>query len=145
MKISSVKINKFKRFTDLTIKDIPESARLIILVGPNGCGKTSMFEAFNHWYRWKGFNNHGQKEYYEKIDTVGSTNTWYQEKVTINIHNSDALDKEEIKGKFYFRTAYRNEPDFTVSNLNKQGDPTQGIKLQTLMQNDIRQNVLIVL
>ncbi|MDD2475674.1 MAG: AAA family ATPase [Dysgonamonadaceae bacterium] len=131
-------LNKFKRFTDLTITDIPDSARLIILVGPNGSGKTSLFEAFNHWYRFKGFNDTGDKDYYEKINTENSDYRWYQNKVEIDFHRHFATNnKEEVKGKFYFRTAYRNEPDFTVSNLNKQQDPTKHIKLGTLMQNDI--------
>lgn len=39
MKIKEIRINQFRRFTDLTIKDIPESAKLVILVGPNGSGK----------------------------------------------------------------------------------------------------------
>lgn len=137
MKVKTIKINKFKRFTDLTITDIPESARLIILAGPNGSGKTSLFEAFNHWYRFKGFHSYGNKDYYEKVDTVGSNQQWYQNKVEIEFHNTIALDSEQIKGKFYFRTAYRNEPDFTVSNLNQQENPTTHIKLENLMHNDI--------
>lgn len=138
MKVKTIKINKFKRFTDLTITDIPDSARLIILAGPNGSGKTSLFEAFNHWYRFKGFNSTGSKDYYEKINTEDSGNQWYQNKVEIEFHQPFAVNnREEVKGKFYFRTAYRNEPDFTVSNLNKQQDPTKHIKLETLMQNDI--------
>jgi len=137
MKLKTIKINKFKRFTDVVVTDIPESARLILLVGPNGSGKTSLFEAFNHWYRYKGFSSHGSKDYYEKIDTVGSNNQWFTNKVEIEFHNSVALNKEQIQGKFYFRTAYRNEPDFTVNNLNKQQDPTKHIKLENLMHNDI--------
>jgi predicted ATPase len=137
MKVKTIKINKFKRFTDLTITEIPESARLIILAGPNGSGKTSLFEAFMHWYRVNGFNTHGHKDYYEKVDTVGSNNQWYQNKVEIEFHNPVVMDREAVKGKFYFRTAYRNEPDFTVSNLNKQNNPTQNIKLETLMHNDL--------
>ena len=56
MKIKSIRMKKFKRFTDLTICNIPESAKLVVLVGPNGCGKTSVFEAFNQWYRRCGWN-----------------------------------------------------------------------------------------
>ena len=33
MKIREVKLNKFKRFTDLTITGIPQTAKLVILVG----------------------------------------------------------------------------------------------------------------
>ena len=138
MKLKTIKINKFKRFTDVVITDIPESARLILLVGPNGSGKTSLFEAFNHWYRYKGFGSHGNKDYYEKIDTLESNNQWYTNKVEIEFHNSVVLNnREEVQGKFYFRTAYRNEPDFTVNNLHKQNDPTKHIKLDNLMHNDI--------
>ena len=68
MKIQEIKINRFKRFTDLTVTEIPETAKLVVLVGPNGCGKTSLFEALYHFYKFKGFNNHGQKDYLEKKD-----------------------------------------------------------------------------
>lgn len=136
MKIKKVTLNRFKRFSDLIISDIPETARLIILVGPNGSGKTSFFEALYHWYKLRGFNNSGNKDYLEKKDGIETVGTWYQNKVTLEFHNNNSLNQEQIKGKFYFRTAYRNEPDFTVSNLNKQNDPSKSIKLNDLMQND---------
>jgi predicted ATPase len=138
MKISTIRINNFKRFTDLRISEIPETARLILLVGPNGSGKTSVFEAFNHWYNLNAYNHFGQKEYFEKNSDGKANNSWYQNKVTINFHNQvPTTKKEEIHGKFYFRTAYRNESDFTISGLNKQTDPTKSVKHSTLMQNDI--------
>jgi len=137
MKIREIKLNRFKRFTDLTVSDIPETAKLILLVGPNGSGKTSLFEALYHFYRWKGFNSRGQQDYLEKKDGKISDNKWYQNKVTISFHEDQGFSQAEIQGKFYFRTAYRNEPDFTVSNLNKQKDPSKSVKLENLMQNDI--------
>lgn len=136
MKIKKLTLKKFKRFSDLTITDIPESARLIVLVGPNGCGKTSLFEALNHWYKLSGFNTHEQQDYIEKKDEVATTGNWYQNKVQIEFFNLQLI-REQVKGKFYFRSAYRNEPDFTVSNLNKQNDPTKHVKLSNLMQNDL--------
>lgn len=137
MKIRSIKLKKFKRFTDLTISGIPETARLVLLVGPNGSGKTSLFESFNHWYRLKGFNTPGSKDYYEKIDDTPTSQMWYQGKVAIEFHNSVVNSTEAIKSQFYFRTAYRNESDFTISDLKKQSDPTKNPKLGTLMINDI--------
>lgn len=136
MKIKNVTINKFKRFTELSIADIPETARLIVLVGPNGSGKTSLFEAFNHYYQLSGYGQPGTQDYFEKKSETPVTGTWYQNRVKINFHNIQTPNGQQLKGKFYFRSAYRNEPDFTVSNLQKQNNPIDRIKLQTLMQND---------
>ena len=42
MKIKKIELNNFKRFTHLSVEDIPETTKLVVLVGPNGSGKTSM-------------------------------------------------------------------------------------------------------
>ncbi|TNE34370.1 ATP-binding protein [bacterium] len=136
MKIKNISINKFKRFTDLTISEIPETARLIVLVGPNGSGKTSLFEAFNHFHQLSGYNSTGSQDYFEKKSETPSTGNWYQNRVRIEFHNQN-INGAQLKGKFYFRTAYRNEPDFTVNNLQRQNNPIDNNKLQTLMQNDL--------
>lgn len=46
MRIESLQLKNFKRFTDLELRDIPESARLVLLIGANGSGKSSVFDAF---------------------------------------------------------------------------------------------------
>ena len=38
MRIKSVRLKNYKRFTELAIADLPETARLVVLVGPNGTG-----------------------------------------------------------------------------------------------------------
>ena len=52
MKIKSIKLKDFKRFTDLTIEGLPETAKLVVMIGPNGCGKSSVFDGliFNDRY-----------------------------------------------------------------------------------------------
>jgi predicted ATPase len=137
MRIKSVELNQFKRFSHLVVKDIPATTKLIILVGPNGSGKTSFFEGFNHWYNLSGFSNPGEQAYFEKKIENKSQNSssWYQNKVIIEFHNWQHQG-ENIKGHFYFRSAYRNEPDFQISTLSQQNDPSQQITLPTLMQND---------
>lgn len=136
MKIKSVSVKDFKRFSDLKVTDIPETAKLIILVGPNGSGKTSLFESFNHWYRLTGFGSPGSQDYFEKFQGQQKNNNWYSNKVEIQFHGNQSFNQEQIKDKFYFRSAYRNEPDFTINQLERQTDPTKHSKLTTLMLND---------
>lgn len=125
MRISQIKINDFKRFSDLTIENIPETAKLVVLVGPNGCGKTSLFEAFNHWYKLKGFGNFGDQSYFLKKDYSNiQKDDWFYRGVDVQFHSTTPTSKDEIRGKFYFRSAYRNEPDFTVQTLARQENPT---------------------
>jgi energy-coupling factor transporter ATP-binding protein EcfA2 len=47
MRIQSIQLQNFKRFTDLKIEGIPESAKLVLLIGANGSGKSSVFDALN--------------------------------------------------------------------------------------------------
>ena len=51
MKITSIKLkNGYKRFKDLTIDLGDNPARIVALIGPNGCGKSSVFDGmlFHH-------------------------------------------------------------------------------------------------
>ena len=68
MRIKSVELKNFKRFTHLTVEGIPSTAKLIVLVGPNGSGKTSFFEAFNHFYKYSGFQSTGDAKYLLKAE-----------------------------------------------------------------------------
>lgn len=139
MKIKSIHIQHYKRFTDLTVKGLPETARLVVLVGPNGCGKTSLFEAFNHWYKWRGFYNSGDKSYcVKKEDGVDMTvSDWFNRLTPIELEFHDATlnTSESVQGKFYFRSAYRNDPDFTIQNFSRQEDPIREQKYN-LMSTD---------
>ena len=139
MKIREVKLNKFKRFTDLTITGIPQTAKLVILVGPNGSGKTSVFEALNHWYKWHGFNTVGNKDYYFKKSDIETEENgdWFSHQVQLSTYDTDLNDCNRIHGRFYFRTAHRNEPDFTTSSLSRLGNPKDQMKFDTLMNTDM--------
>lgn len=64
MKISRLSIQNFKRFTDLAIEGIPASAKLVLLIGANGSGKSSIFDAFD--FLAKGHKKNHTKEFAEE-------------------------------------------------------------------------------
>ena len=132
MKIQSIHIQHYKRFTDLTISGLSETAKLVVLVGPNGCGKTSLFEAFNYWYRWRGFGNVSDKVYSLKVEdgVDEKRDDWFASiaQIDMRFYQEDLNSRQSIQGRFYFRSAYRNDPDFTIKNFAKQEDPRQVLK-----------------
>ncbi len=137
MKISEIVIKNFKRFTDLTISNISPKAKIIIVVGPNGSGKSSLFDALHIWYRNHMDKYSGRDElYYPKNKLVSFD---YDENVKLHFHDfslQNGKESDQLKGKFYFRTAYRNQADFTISSLTKMEDPTKKIRISNLIQND---------
>ena len=44
MEIKKMHLMKYKRFSDLTIDLGDDPKRIVALVGPNGCGKSSVFD-----------------------------------------------------------------------------------------------------
>jgi len=126
MRLRAARIRDFKRFTDLSIEGIPATARLVVLVGPNGCGKSSLFEAFNFWISPFGGVNY-QMDYHAKAGTEVRPNwDFLYRKVDLQFHGeapNPQQQSETSKKAFYFRSAYRNEADFNTSSVQKRGDP----------------------
>lgn len=145
MKIKKIELNNFKRFTHLIVEDIPETTKLVVLVGPNGSGKTSFMESMNHYYKYAGYGNIGDYHYLSKTGNTEDFNhsQWYERAskiVSIDFHDAslpkDIGSSNDIKGHFYFRSAYRNEPEFQIDSMRRQHDPTESIRLESLIQND---------
>ena len=118
MRIKRVRLKNYKRFTELTIADLPDTARLVVLVGPNGTGKSSVFDsfllkakaAFGN-YRLSGDTEH----YYDKV--LLSLNTHeVASRVGIEFHGVGE-DEVDWKSAFQVRSAYRNESDFSIAAL----------------------------
>lgn len=145
MKIKKIELNNFKRFTHLIVEEILETTKLVVLVGPNGSGKTSFLEAFHHYYKYFGYANAGDSNYLRKKE--GNINnkdrSWVDEAlnlVNIDYHDinlpKNRINLPEVKGHFYFRSAYRNESEFYIDVIRKQQDPLNNNRLQSLIQND---------
>lgn len=130
MRITEVKLQNFKRFTDLQIKDIPKTAKLVLIVGPNGSGKSSLFDAFIQWFRWKthfGFDT--EMAYYRK--SQADAFAWEQ---SVELKLAD--NQEPKRGSLYVRTAYRHEADFSVHGIGNLGSPTDSVRIPRVINAD---------
>jgi AAA15 family ATPase/GTPase len=94
MRITNLKIENFKRFTDLSIRQIPESAKLVLLIGSNGSGKSSVFDAFD-WLTTKNKKGDYFKSYQEEIE-------YYHKKIEVEPLISVSLNNGVIVQKNHF-------------------------------------------
>ena len=136
MKIKQVTLNGFKRFQRLTISGLQESVKLVVIVGPNGSGKSSIFEGFNHWYKYNGYSHVGEVDFYLKKGSYSLVNRdWYNRAVNLDFWGGP-FNQQQIHKAFYFRTAYRNDADFTTRALEQTGDPSERIRFDKLITSD---------
>ena len=56
MKIKNIKLQNFKKFSNLTIDNLPNTVKLVVLLGPNGCGKSSLIESMEVARKIYGFH-----------------------------------------------------------------------------------------
>lgn len=131
MKIKQIHLEKFKRFTDLVVKDIPETAKLVVLVGPNGCGKSSLFDSFYVWHLYNGYGN-GANDNYCKKDKNDRRHG--SDLVDICFYNK--ITRDQVKEAFYLRTAYRNTPKISIRTLQTIHSPLSMEDCKMMIQND---------
>lgn len=149
MKIKRLQLNNFRRFTDLTLDGIPEFVDLVLLIGSNGSGKSSVFDALQvlNFRRYQTtFTN--PNTYYSK------NNLKYRILADFGdgyIHDTDKTvykSTEEVKVaivSYYGRTSFRQIPRLTRTQLGTKnfdiamdGDrPTLFIDRDERFENDL--------
>ena len=124
MKLKSAEIKGYKKFEDLSIVDLPP-AKLVVLAGPNGSGKSSLFDALSTWQQVHQTGHSWDATYHSRRGT-----SW-NDHVKLNFHAGAPSKKT-----FYFRSAYRNDPDFQISSLSRQAPVTDEIRVRRMIDGD---------
>jgi hypothetical protein len=153
VRIQSLQLKNFKRFTDLTVRDIPETAKLVLLIGSNGSGKSCVFDAFD-WV----------KKSYVLVPTLNKERAYYRKNASIAAEASIIMtngnrteyhddgtglfgDAENtLHRKFFGRSSIRIVPEITnTANptlIVSDGDaPISYIHNDTRFVNDVFQYI----
>ena len=113
MKIKSIRLTNFKRFDDLTIDLGDNLYRLVVLVGPNGCGKSSVFDSFEQIGGRTKYNFTQDQSYLRKKQDM----EW---NVIIDTDGGNFTKVSNAPKNFcYLRSAYRVEADFQVNSISR--------------------------
>ena len=135
MRLKSARIRHFKRFVDLAIHDLPSDAKLIVLLGPNGCGKSSLFDAFQR--RLKVDHFFGMSEdlmrYYRRTRSETATE---DEDVQLEFHDTNPTSELDLKKSLYIRSAYRHEPSFQNTTIRQVPDVLDRHAVRRLIDTD---------
>lgn len=134
MKIKKLQLkNGYKRFYDLTIDLEPNPKRIIALVGPNGCGKSSVIDSIlfhNNAYNIIG--NKGRKDY--SYHSMTQTPNYEYNNITIELDKGTFSKVREDKAKagkentiISFRSPYRYNSNLKVT----QSQATAEIRLNS--------------
>lgn len=122
MRIKTIRLSHFRRFTDLTINLGSSPRKIIALVGPNGCGKSSVFDGFLEKLRNYYDSGGATPEYLSKskyYESGGSDD--YNRNDAVTITREDDSQNFSTKS-FYVRTPYRFSGNISVNQIQKLPD-----------------------
>lgn len=132
MRIKKLKLkNGYKRFFDLTIDLGEEPKRIVALVGPNGCGKSSVLDGMLfHNSAYSPIGNKGQKNH--EYHSMNQTPNYNHTNVEIEFTEGQYFEVRERRAKFgtentifSFRSPYRYNSNLKVT----QSRATEEIRL----------------
>ena len=134
MKIKSIQMKNFRRFTNLTIEGLPKKVRLVVMIGPNGSGKTSVFDALLKVKNAKGeLYSTVPNDYYVKFGTPKED---YRDP-EIKFHREAEMTDEDWRKAVHMRSSYRNDLIDSTSEVFTQAQPlTSESRFLRLSQND---------
>jgi len=137
--IKTVRLRDFKRFADLTISGLAPTARLIVLAGPNGTGKSSLFDGFRAWHGWSSnVGSRWDEGYHVRRDPTATKQLNLNERVEVDFFEPLSNDFSVRRGLMYFRSAYRHEAEFTTNQISRMGSIMDAPKIGRMIDVDIK-------
>ena len=119
-------LKDFRHFTDLTVKNVPEGTRLIMLVGSNGSGKSSFLDALT----WDASAN-WEIDYHDKSGTFPK---WDPDGLPAHSRRRIEIDAENTT--FHVRSAYRNDAIFSLGNSPLDNGQSRDTRVKRMTDND---------
>ncbi|MGI8543590.1 MAG: AAA family ATPase [Aridibacter sp.] len=122
MKVKKIQLkNGYKRFHDLTIDLGDNPKRIVALVGPNGCGKSSVLDGMLfHNNAYNQIGNKGSKDF--NYHSMNKTPNYNYQNVILEFtegNYANVSDQKRSKGKentiFSFRSPYRYNSNLKVA------------------------------
>jgi hypothetical protein len=136
MHIAEIHARGFRRFADLTVR-IPSQPRLVVLAGPNGNGKSSLFDGLRLWQSWRdGRGVSGTPDYYTRPEGAFGA-----EQVVVSFHEPDpsqGAGQDAVRKAIYVRSAYRNDPEFASVSITRPGRILDAPVTARMIDNDVR-------
>ncbi len=125
MRLSEVHIRKYRRFVDLAVTGISPAARLIVLLGPNGVGKSAFLDALVTYGQYASRGAADWDDDYHARDRGhdrAQRRQNMQSAVQMSFHDQPQPNQNKL---VYARSAYRIEASFSMSQLTQQPNPLQ--------------------
>ncbi len=119
MNIEALHLNNFKRFSDLTIDLSPLGTppKLILLIGANGSGKSSIFDAFEYLSGpAKGLRDYYVDYFKKRSDADMSVDCTLGGGVTVTRTNNEQVTASkgwDGRSAFYGRSSFRTVPELS--------------------------------
>jgi ABC-type transport system involved in cytochrome c biogenesis ATPase subunit len=155
MHITDLQVKNFKRFTDFEIRNIPDSSRLVLLIGANGSGKSSLFDVFNYYIAHaRGDAAWDAWDYYKKAkDESLFVSIQFDEAPAFESSDGTINGADAVSDRFYGRTSFRQIPrltrtalgQYTVNIDNDTDRPRFFIDRDERFENDIEKVIGMIL